>query len=79
MWLPSTLYERLPQFWLVVGGLLMIFAVYIGFDYKWFVYYFGVGLVSCLWSVAIIVLRSRRRSQSGHRNESAEDQGSDPD
>ena len=63
MWLPSTLYERLPHFWLIGGVAMMSSAVYFGFDYEPSMYYFGGGAICCLWSIAILVARSRRRNQ----------------
>ena len=62
MWLPASVYERLPVFWLIAGVLFMSSAVYFGFGYKWSVYYFATGVVSVLWSVGILVARSRKRN-----------------
>ena len=63
MWLPSSLYERLPHFWLIGGVAMMSSAVYFGFDYQPSIYYFGGGAICCLWSIAILVARSRRRNR----------------
>ena len=63
MWLPSSLYERLPHFWLIGGVALMSSAVYFGFDYEPSMYYFAGGAVCCLWSIAILMARSRRRNR----------------
>ena len=64
MWLPAPIYNRLPQFWLVAGVLFMVSAIYFGFGYRWSIYYFGVGVVACVWSVGILVARSRRDEQA---------------
>jgi uncharacterized membrane protein len=63
MWLPTPIYERVPQFWLLLGLLFMSSGTYLGFDYKLSFVYFGVGLVCIVWSVAVYVKRSRYRSK----------------
>ena len=63
MWLPASIYERLPHFWLTVGVVMMVSAIYLGFDYELSTYYFTGGFVCCLWSIAIIVARTRRRNR----------------
>jgi hypothetical protein len=64
MWLPTPLYERIPQFWLLIGLLFMSSGTYLGFDYSLSFVYFGVGFVCLIWSVAVFVKRSRYRSDS---------------
>ena len=63
MWIPASIYERLPHFWLIVGIVMMVSAIYLGFDYRWSTYYFGGGFICCLWSITIIVARTRRRNR----------------
>jgi hypothetical protein len=62
MWLPPPLYERIPQFWLLLGLLFMSSGTYLGFDYSLSFVYFGVGIGCILWSVAVFVKRSRYRT-----------------
>ncbi len=62
MRLPPPLYERIPQFWLLLGLLFMSSGTYLGFDYSLSFVYFGVGIVCILWSVAVFVKRSRYRT-----------------
>ncbi|MDA0705765.1 MAG: hypothetical protein O2805_03890 [Proteobacteria bacterium] len=64
MWLPSSVYERLPQFWMLVGILLICGAVYIGFDFSLSGTYLAVGMLSVVWSGCVMVLRARRRKGS---------------
>lgn len=63
MWLPTPIYERIPQFWLLLGLLFMSSGVYLGFEYTLSFGYFGVGFLCCLWSLKIVVMRQRHRQE----------------
>ena len=84
MFLPAPIYERLPQFWLLLGLLFMSSGTYLGFDYSLSFFYFGVGFVCCLWSMWIFTKRLAHREvpqDSEQRSESAEqvsDDSADP-
>lgn len=62
MWLPTPLYERIPQFWVLLGLLFMTSGTYLGFDYSLSFLYFAVGFACVIWSVVIFVRRSRYRT-----------------
>lgn len=62
MWLPTSVYERVPQFWLVLGLLFMVSGLYLGTEYHMAFLYVGVGAACVLWGVAIAVWRRRFRS-----------------
>jgi hypothetical protein len=62
MWLPTPVYERVPQFWILLGLLFMSSGTYLGFDYSLSFLYFAVGLVCVVWSGFIFVRRARYRS-----------------
>ncbi len=65
MWIPTPIYERLPQFWLLLGLLFMASGVFLGFDYWLSFVYLAVGFGCCGWSAWILSLRiSRRRPAS---------------
>jgi cbb3-type cytochrome oxidase subunit 3 len=67
MWLPTPIYERIPQFWLLLGLLFMSSGTYLGFDYSLSFVYFGVGFVCCIWSLWIFSMRLRsRKDQRQH-------------
>lgn len=68
MWLPTPIYERLPQFWLLLGLLFMSSGTYLGFDYELSFVYFGVGAICVVWSIAVVVKRSRYRNDSSRRS-----------
>lgn len=61
MWLPTPVYERIPQFYILVGLLLMTDGLYLGFDISYSFVYLGVGIASCAWGVAIFILRMKHR------------------
>ena len=62
MWLPTPIYERVPQFWILLGLLFMSSGTYLGFDYSLSFIYFAVGFACVVWSGVIFVRRSRYRS-----------------
>jgi len=64
MWLPKTVYERVPQYWLVLGLLFMSSGMYLGFEYRLSYFYFGIGLVCALWSMWAFSVRLRSRTMS---------------
>ena len=63
MWLPTPIYERIPQFWLLIGLLFMSSGTYLGFDYHLSFVYFGVGFGCCVWSLWIFSMRLRARQE----------------
>ncbi len=64
MWIPTPIYERIPQFWLLLGLLFMSSGTYLGFDYNLSFLYFGVGLGCCVWSLSIFTMRLKHRGQA---------------
>ena len=61
MHIPTPIYERIPQFWLLLGLLFITTGTFLGFDYSLSFLYFGVGFVCCLWSLWIFSMRLRHR------------------
>ena len=69
MWIPTPIYERIPQFWLLLGLLFMSSGLYLGFDYQLTFLYFGTGVVCFVWSIRIFVMRLiYRRSRQEQTN-----------
>jgi hypothetical protein len=64
MWLPSLVYERLPQFFFLLGLLFVANGLYLGFDATIAFVYIGFGLWCCAYGVFIFVLRVIRRSRA---------------
>lgn len=65
MWLPSPIYEKAPHYWLLLGLLLIVLGVYLGFQGDGFYWYLGVasGVASCAWSVRTYWQRSLQRER----------------
>ena len=64
MWLPTPVYERIPQFWLLLGLLFMSSGTYLGFDYALSFVYFGVGFICSGWSLWIFSMRATARKEA---------------
>ena len=66
MWLPTPVYERLPQFWMLLGLLFMSLGTRLGFEFSLTFLYFAVGFVCVGQSFCISVMRaiSRRNPQA---------------
>jgi tetrahydromethanopterin S-methyltransferase subunit C len=62
MYLPNSIYERAPHYWLLIGLLLVILGVYLGtqMNSKFLVVGVLLGLASCAWGVRVLLRRSRR-------------------
>jgi len=63
MWIPTPIYERIPQFWLLLGLLFMSSGVYLGFDYELTFLYFGTGVFCVVWGARIFVMRHVYRNK----------------
>jgi hypothetical protein len=57
MWFPKPIYERIPQFWFLLGLLFMTSGTYLSFDYALSFAYFGLGFACCAWSIWIVAKR----------------------
>ena len=62
MWIPTPMYERIPQCWVLLGLLFMSSGLYLGFDYKLTFVYFWTGVFCLSWGVRIIIMRRIHRS-----------------
>jgi len=67
MWSSTPIYERVPQFWLLLGLLFMSSGSYLSFDYSLSFLYFGVGIICAAWSMWIFSFRAvtRREEKRG--------------
>ena len=75
MWLPKKIYERIPQYWLILGLLFMSSGLYFGFNDAMTKFYFGTGVVCCLFSMAVFTARLRARSA---QHDAEEKRGQEP-
>ena len=65
MWLPTLVYERIPQFWILLGLFFMSLGTRVGFEYSVSFLFFAVGFVCVGRSFCVSVMRaiSRRNPQ----------------
>ena len=63
MWLPSAVYERAPQYWLLLGLLLIVTGTYLGLQIDRLYLYLGIGmgLACCAWGIRILMRRKIQR------------------
>lgn len=61
MWLPTPIYEKTPQVWLLMAVLFIVLALYIGFAYKLTVFYLLLGLVCAGRGVHVWYIRKNFR------------------
>jgi hypothetical protein len=73
MWIPTPVYEKVPQFWLLIGLLFIAAGLYIGFEYVLTIYYVGLGVACCGYGIGIHVLRLRNRQSKYPNDESKND------
>ena len=66
MYLPDSLYERAPHYWVFVGLLLIVLGVYLGLQMSTTFLYLGVGLglLSCAWGVRVLLRRMRKPGEA---------------
>ena len=66
MYLPESLYERAPHYWVFVGLLLVVLGVYLGLQMSMLFLYLGValGLLSCAWGVRVLLRRMRKPGEA---------------
>ena len=63
MWLPASIYERVPQFWLLIGLLFFAFGLYLGFEFELIFAYLALGALCIARSVWVFQVRWRHRSK----------------
>lgn len=66
MYLPSSVYERAPHYWLFVGLLLVVLGVYLGLQMDTKFLYVGVslGALSFAWGVRVFLHRARKPGEA---------------
>jgi hypothetical protein len=62
MYLPNSLYERAPHYWLFIGLLLVVLGIYLGVQVDTKFLFLGVtlGALSCAWGIRIFLHRARK-------------------
>jgi tetrahydromethanopterin S-methyltransferase subunit C len=66
MYLPNSLYERAPHYWLFIGLLLMIVGIYLGVqvDSKFMLVGVSLGAASCMWGIRVLLRRTRKAGEA---------------
>ncbi|MEJ2257595.1 MAG: hypothetical protein P8X98_11425 [Woeseiaceae bacterium] len=66
MYLPNSLYERAPHYWLLIGLLLVVVGIYLGVqvDGKFLLLGVSMGLASCAWGVRVLLRRTRKAGEA---------------
>ncbi len=73
MWLPTKLYERLPLWWILVGLVFMLSALYLGLDYGPAYGYLGLGVGCSIFGLIITIWRSKHGNDKSTRDGSRSD------
>ena len=69
MWIPTPVYERIPQFYFLIGLLLIANGLYLGFEFVLSFYYIGFGLAASAYGVAIFLMRMQNRQGNSSTEE----------
>ena len=72
MWLPTPVYERVPQFFFLIGLQFVANGLYLGFEFSIAFFYIGFGLLSCGYGVSLHLMRMQHR-QAKAGDEPAQD------
>ena len=63
----TTIFERIPMVWLLLGLLFIATGLYLGFDYSLSFVYMVVGCFCSAYGLALYVLRRQERPKSTSR------------
>ncbi|MFQ5981789.1 MAG: hypothetical protein ACE5KS_00295 [Woeseiaceae bacterium] len=61
MWIPTPIYERIPQFWFLLGLLFFATGLYLGFEFELAFWYVAVGFACAVYGIGIFLARLRHR------------------
>jgi len=64
MWLPESIYEKIPQFWFFAGIFFIFAGLYVGFAFDPTIWYVILGVVCCLCGIGVFTLRQVYRQNS---------------
>jgi uncharacterized protein HemY len=73
MWLPTPIYEKTPQMWLLMAVLFVVLALYIGFGYKFTIPYVLLGLFCAGRGIQVWRMRSKFRRAAASDPEASDD------
>lgn len=61
MWLPTPIYERIPQFWFLLGLLFFATGLFLGFEFELAFWYLAIGFACAVYGIGVFVVRLRYR------------------
>jgi len=73
MWLPTPMYERTPQLWLLMAVLFIVLGLYIGFDYKLTYFYVALGIICGVRGLQVLRMRKSFRRTASDEADANED------
>lgn len=68
MWLPTSVYERVPQFWFLMGLLFILGGLYLGTSHPMSLMYIVIGILSGSLGIAVALHRARYRQKRSANN-----------
>jgi hypothetical protein len=71
MWLPTPLYEPIPQYWFLLGLLFIANGLYIGLDIAFSLASIAVGFGCCVYGVGVAVVRFKHRRDPSEKSDSS--------
>ncbi|KPK56218.1 MAG: hypothetical protein AMS22_02040 [Thiotrichales bacterium SG8_50] len=78
MWLPTPIYERTPQLWLLMAVLFVVLGSYIGFAYPLTYFYVALGIVCAIRGVRVLRMRRTYRQAIIEAVENVEESFAEP-
>ncbi len=73
MWLPTSIYEKTPQVWLLMAVLFIVLSLYIGFAYIFTIPYVVLGMVCAVRGVQVWHMRRNFRLATAAEAEVSDD------
>jgi hypothetical protein len=71
MWLPTPVYERIPEIWVLLGLLFFALGLYIGFGYTLTFLYLAIGAGCFVRGIWINMIRRFHRSRTDSAGQAA--------
>lgn len=78
MWLPTSIYEKTPQLWLLMALLFVLLGLYIGFTYPLTWFYVLLGIVCGVRGIHVWRMRSNFRRSAQDEAEDRDEVLTDP-
>jgi hypothetical protein len=78
MWLPTPMYERTPQLWLLMAVLFVVLGSYVSFAYPLTYFYVALGIVCAIRGVRVLRMRRTYRQVIIEAVENVEESFAEP-